>query len=1080
MSQVAASRSPIQDGTIESAADESALSRLNFKYDLRRYQKEIIEIVNRKIRSGKKEVHIVAPPGAGKTIIGLQIVSHLKAPSLILSPNTTIQAQWSQKISHFLPETGEPLDPASVIGTHEDRPLKPITVLTYQVLSTPGREQEYLEQLGRKEWVNELRKNRGISHGDAELRLLEILQNNPTAYRRELSRHISRLRKRLSDVLDINEVLHKNAINLIQTLRRQGVKTVIFDECHHLTDYWAAIMHHLVAMLDDPVVVALTGTPPEGKSASQEHRYSSLVGEIDYRVPTPALVREGGLAPYQDLVYFTRPLPGELEFLASQHQGFHELVDELIGKRDELTEYRVESVDNLQSKPESKPGLFLPDGSLDNSPDKILARYQIKDQNGKFSPLLSHIFNRLLGVARDETWLDFAAKRPQLASAMCRTMWSFRLPVPRNVSRSETVVMPPTIDDWMAVIEDYASTVLKLSASRKDHALYNRIRSVSRKLGYGITERGLRRQASPSDRVLAFSESKGQAVCEILSVEFRSLQESLRAIVVTDFESMSATGLKSVQGVLSDDAGGAIAVLRAILDSPVSASINPCLVTGSLLITDKRITARFVSAATRILRKKGFRINLEVYETEGEPFSRITANSTSWEPRLYVRLATELFEAGISKCLIGTRGLFGEGWDSQDLNTLIDLTTATAPVTVKQLRGRSIRIKEGDEKARRKVANNWDVVCIAPELEKGLNDYKRFVKKHSQFFGISDDGQIEKGVGHVHPSFSDMTPSEIFDHAEQLNEEMIERALSREEIYGLWKVGHAYRNRTVDCLEVSNLDTQSIIAPFLRHNLSQAEHASELRRNLFHIWAETLVFGGFLALTSYLALNGSNTGMAAAVTVLTASVILTLKRYSRLSVRYIGELCRTYSEPEHIRCMARAVISALKRAGLLTGPVSVDDLIISRRLNGSYRIFASCHDLESSRLFLEAMSDVLRPLTNPSHVVPKFSFVPACRIRKDSKDNRDNNNEKGSKKYETRLFKNFVRGYLSGRLEPTLIRYYAVPRALSRSARGRKVFLEAWQKYVSPAEMIESEKNPEIVGKYFGRGPTVLDRLIWE
>ncbi|MBZ0189590.1 MAG: hypothetical protein K8F91_25310, partial [Candidatus Obscuribacterales bacterium] len=616
---------------------------------------------------------------------------------------------------------------------------------------------------------------------------------------------------------------------------------------------------------------------------------------------------------------------------------------------------------------------------------------------------------------------------------------------------------------------------LKLSASRRDHDLYKRIRSVSRKLGYGITERGLRKQASPSDRVLAFSESKGVAVCEILAIEHRSLQESLRAIVVTDFESMSATSLKSVQGVLSDDAGGAIAVLNSLLSSPVSSFINPCLVTGSLLVTDKRITSRFVSAATKILRKKGFRINLEVYETEEEPFSRITANSTSWEPRLYVRLATELFEAGITKCLIGTRGLFGEGWDSQDLNTLIDLTTATSPVTVKQLRGRSIRIKEGDPSAKRKVANNWDVVCIAPELEKGLNDYKRFVKKHSQFFGISDDGQIEKGAGHVHPSFSDMTPSEIFDHADLLNEEMVARALRREEIYGLWKVGHAYRNRTVDCLEVSNLDAQSIIPPFLRRNVDQAYHARDLRGNLFYICVETLAFGLVAALAAFFTTSDSRTAIGAVITVAIFTLVLMIRRYSRLFIRYIEELCKTYSEPEHIRCMARAVISALKRTGCLTGPVEVEDLIISRRLNGSYRIFASCEYLDSSRIFLEAMSDVMRPLTNPSHVVPKYSFLPVLKRRAS-----DSNNEKGSKKFETRLFKSFVSSYLTGKIEPSLIRYYAVPKQLARSARGRKAFLEAWQKYVSPCQIIESEKSPEIVAKYFGKGPTVIDRLIWE
>ena len=63
---------------------------LSFRYELRGYQKEILDLVRRKIEDGKREVHIVAPPGAGKTIIGLQILSHLKEPGLILSLNTTI------------------------------------------------------------------------------------------------------------------------------------------------------------------------------------------------------------------------------------------------------------------------------------------------------------------------------------------------------------------------------------------------------------------------------------------------------------------------------------------------------------------------------------------------------------------------------------------------------------------------------------------------------------------------------------------------------------------------------------------------------------------------------------------------------------------------------------------------------------------------------------------------------------------------------------------------------------------------------------------------------------------------------
>ena len=57
-----------------------------------------------------------------------------------------------------------------------------------------------------------------------------------------------------------------------------------------------------------------------------------------------------------------------------------------------------------------------------------------------------------------------------------------------------------------------------------------------------------------------------------------------------------------------------------------------------------------------------------------------------------------------------------------------------------------------------KLAHNWDVVCVAPEFTKGLDDYTRFIKKHDTLFGLTDDGLIEKGVGHVHAAFTEIEP----------------------------------------------------------------------------------------------------------------------------------------------------------------------------------------------------------------------------------------------------------------------------------------------------------------------------------
>jgi hypothetical protein len=148
----------------------------------------------------------------------------------------------------------------------------------------------------------------------------------------------------------------------------------------------------------------------------------------------------------------------------------------------------------------------------------------------------------------------------------------------------------------------------------------------------------------------------------------------------------------------------------------------------------------------------------------------------------------------------------GEGWDASKINVLIDLTTVTTSMTVNQLRGRSIRLDPQDP---HKLANNWDVVCIAAEFSKGLDDYQRFIAKHKTLYGITDDGAIEKGVGHVHAAFTELKPESEAGGLEEsvniLNEDMLARVGNRAEVRRLWRVGEAYQDKPVKALELRPL-----------------------------------------------------------------------------------------------------------------------------------------------------------------------------------------------------------------------------------------------------------------------------------
>ena len=78
-----------------------------------------------------------------------------------------------------------------------------------------------------------------------------------------------------------------------------------------------------------------------------------------------------------------------------------------------------------------------------------------------------------------------------------------------------------------------------------------------------------------------------------------------------------------------------------------------------------------------------------------------------------------------------------------------------------------------------KVANNWDIVCLAEEFIKGFDDYERFERKHKNLYGVCDDGSIEKGVGHVHAAFTELQPEAVNEGMGVINQEMLARARGR-------------------------------------------------------------------------------------------------------------------------------------------------------------------------------------------------------------------------------------------------------------------------------------------------------------
>lgn len=98
-----------------------------FNAQLREHQQIAIESVSKKDFGV-----IVAPPGSGKTIVGLKIISDRKQPALIIVHRKQLLDQWIERIETFL---GIPKHEIGRIGQGKSKVGKQITIATIQTLS---------------------------------------------------------------------------------------------------------------------------------------------------------------------------------------------------------------------------------------------------------------------------------------------------------------------------------------------------------------------------------------------------------------------------------------------------------------------------------------------------------------------------------------------------------------------------------------------------------------------------------------------------------------------------------------------------------------------------------------------------------------------------------------------------------------------------------------------------------------------------------------------------------------------------------------------------------------------------------
>ncbi|MFW9806705.1 MAG: DEAD/DEAH box helicase family protein [Candidatus Thorarchaeota archaeon] len=271
-------------------------SETKFRYTWRPYQARVLSELEEHLDDNR--LHVVAAPGSGKTLLGLEVMRRIDQPSIILAPTLAIRDQWiSRLVGFFLPEGSETPDWIST-DIHNPRFL---TVSTYQGLYS------------------------ACSGG---------LEEDNTMYLEELESEDDDLYNNDNDV----EVQEQNEDSVIKQLQDLSVKTVVLDEAHHLRSNWWRCLTRVVHGLEDSKVLALTATPPYDVSMFEWERYMELCGPVDAEVSVPELVKEGNLCPHQDLVLFTYPSLIESSKLNDFKQAVENLVKDLESDNELLEE----------------------------------------------------------------------------------------------------------------------------------------------------------------------------------------------------------------------------------------------------------------------------------------------------------------------------------------------------------------------------------------------------------------------------------------------------------------------------------------------------------------------------------------------------------------------------------------------------------------------------------------------------------------------------------------------------------------------------------------------------------------------
>lgn len=253
---------------------------IKFKYTWRPYQAKVLKEVDKYIAD--KKINIVAAPGSGKTVLGLELARRIGKAVLILSPTVTIKNQWIDRfVTLFMSEGSNKPDWISD-NVYE---LSYFNSITYQGLHYAYKRKKFVNKVNEEETDD------------------EVIDTS------------------LETELDVKEY------DLINEINKNKISTIILDEAHHLKSEWWQSLTKVIEELKDVTIISLTATPPYDVEYNEWKKYSDLCGNIDMEISVPELVHAKNLCPHQDYIYFSYPTKKEKEKIVEYEKKVEDFID---------------------------------------------------------------------------------------------------------------------------------------------------------------------------------------------------------------------------------------------------------------------------------------------------------------------------------------------------------------------------------------------------------------------------------------------------------------------------------------------------------------------------------------------------------------------------------------------------------------------------------------------------------------------------------------------------------------------------------------------------------------------------------